>query len=102
MTVTGRQLEELREKLGLSIKDWSRVTALSIATVYRYRTAPDRTCKRDRAGQVHELLTQAGEKEGFEVVGDIVRRALLVRGSLYAYYQVLDIVYREMVHASTT
>lgn len=96
--VTGIDVIELRRALGISVAAFAAVFGVSISTVYRWETRGIGVIPIEplQAALVAATRALVARGDGAEI-GVELEKALVLRGSLYAFYALLRRVYADPV-----
>lgn len=94
--VTGIDVIDLRRALGISVAAFAAVFGVSISTVYRWETRgigviPIEPLQASLVAATRALVAKGGGAE----MGAELERALILRGSLYAFYALLRRIYAQ-------
>lgn len=100
-SVTGIDVIELRRALGISVAAFAAVFGVSISTVYRWETRgigviPIEPLQAALVVATRALVAKGGGAE----IGAELEKALVLRGSLYAFYALLRRVYSDSLPES--
>jgi hypothetical protein len=91
MSLTSRKL---RSRLGLNVTEWAGILNIGLSTAYRWEGIAEPNIdpfQRSLLLVLNELAVEHNPK----ALGQFIQIALAQKGSLYALYKVLDLVYKD-------
>ncbi len=98
--MTGNDITQIRTDLGLEVRDFSRILNVHPATIYRWEAFGDSEVRidpiyRDLLLSFQQEVKKRQRHQAAKELGDTLLGALVVGGSLFAIYKILEDIYKD-------